>query len=505
MRYNMKKYMLLTTLSVGISLFALDYAKAQNVVSLVDDVDNGLPILEAGKADNTLPVASGVSPNASSENDVLFDEPNAPAQITTQDSALPPQPAINNVDNSLGINDANMGQGGIVNLPAGQEGLMGVNPAGIGAVADPNGMGVIAPPQPTPEEIERERAIAEAKRAAADNELTDSILKKLDDGLFSQMSDIEKQTALLTLELRKEKVKNDIKALELQRKKAEEEDKNREEERLRKIKEWENEQERLLLAEQQKLQALENIYETLRQEKLVKAYKEHALEEEQKWIQSFRIALEEAATAEASRNELVEDFKKKLAQLAILANKNFDGAKTAKENFEREMSTIRAQVSILRSRLEATEHDSSTKINPFASGSSESTFVETESILENSKIAELYSIVEIRGQGENVVAKLKNKSGNSFTVKKGTILQTGHTVEEITQTFIRADKDGIRDYIFFSTGGAIEKEPVVSQDRMSMLSDLLKKRKAEKNSSSDESGPAVSSGMPSLSKGMFVR
>jgi type IV pilus biogenesis protein PilP len=258
---------------------------------------------------------------------------------------------------------------------------------------------------------------------------------------------------------------------------------------------------------------LETAFELLRQERLVKAYKEHALEEEQKWIQSLRAALEEAATAEASRDEVVEDFKRKLGQLATLSARNFDGARTAKENFEREMSTMQAQVAILRSRLEATEYErtsGASKINPFAAsvnhGVHGGQFIETESALEHSRIADLYSIVDIRGQGENVVARLRNKAGQSFTVRIGTVLQTGHTVEEITKTFVRADKGGVRDYIFFSAGGAIEKEPAASQGRaQATLENLIRSRRGGDSAPQVGSGPAVSEGIPSSARGMFVR
>ena len=53
------------------------------------------------------------------------------------------------------------------------------------------------------------------------NALGDNILEQFDDNLFSKMSDIEKQSALLSLELRREKIKSEIAAIQAQRKKAE--------------------------------------------------------------------------------------------------------------------------------------------------------------------------------------------------------------------------------------------------------------------------------------------
>lgn len=54
--------------------------------------------------------------------------------------------------------------------------------------------------------------------------LGEGLLDQIDNKLFSQMSDLEKQTALLTLELRREKIKNEIAAIKAQRQKALEEE-----------------------------------------------------------------------------------------------------------------------------------------------------------------------------------------------------------------------------------------------------------------------------------------
>ena len=128
---------------------------------------------------------------------------------------------------------------------------------------------VLLPEQNKQEEIPDLINIESSENPAA---LGDDILNKIDNNLFSKMSSIEKQSALLTLELRREKIRSEIEAIKAQRKKAQEEEEARAEERRRKRIEWENEQQRKLLVEQQKLQELENQRELLRQEKIVKAY-----------------------------------------------------------------------------------------------------------------------------------------------------------------------------------------------------------------------------------------
>ena len=78
-------------------------------------------------------------------------------------------------------------------------------------------------------------------------------------------------------------------------------------------------------------------------------------------------------------------------------------------------------------------------------------------------------------------------------VKPGTILNTGHVIEEITQTYITADKSGIKDYLYFSAGGILDKEP--SEPLSSATSP---------ESDNQDSQPAVVSKIPSLREGMFV-
>ena len=119
------------------------------------------------------------------------------------------------------------------------------------------------------------------------------------------------------------------------------------------------------------------------------------------------------------------------------------------------------------------------------------------------KLSDEYAIMEIRGQGSELSAKLINKNGSSFLVQKGTVLQTGHKVDEITQTYITAVKDGKKEYLYFAAGGILDREPkAVSATLAAGVTPL------PKNKSKDlEPLPALSTsqGLPSLRSGMFVR
>jgi hypothetical protein len=57
-----------------------------------------------------------------------------------------------------------------------------------------------------------------------------------------------------------------------------------------------------------------------------------------------------------------------------------------------------------------------------------------------------------------MVAKLINKNGTAFYVKKGTVLQSGHIIGEITSTYVTAEKSGDRNYLYFAAGGILPTE-----------------------------------------------
>ena len=63
------------------------------------------------------------------------------------------------------------------------------------------------------------------------NNFGEALLSQVDNELFNQMSDIEKQTSLLTLELRREKIKNEIAAMKAARQKAIDDLKEKEQEK----------------------------------------------------------------------------------------------------------------------------------------------------------------------------------------------------------------------------------------------------------------------------------
>ena len=336
------------------------------------------------------------------------------------------------------------------------------------------------------------------------NNFGETILSQIDNDLFNQMSDLEKQTSLLSLELRREKVKNEIEALKAARQKSIDEANEKREEKERKKLEWEQEQQRKLLIEEQKLRELNLAYEKLRQENIIKAYKEEMLMSNQKWIDTNAKLYRDIAKLEESNSKVVEEMKLKLNYLLQLSAKTSEAAETAKKNYSRELANLQTQVSILKSRLAAEKQAreeintaNKDKTNPFASLSEDE-----KNEKKSQKLSDEYAIMEIRGQGSDLSAKLINKSGSSFQVQKGTILQTGHEVGEISQTYVMAMKNGKKEYLYFAAGGILDREPKsVSPVLSSGVTPLPKK------SGGLDPLPSLNAnqGLPSLRAGMFVR
>ena len=148
--------------------------------------------------------------------------------------------------------------------------------------------------------------------AEATGGFDENISPSISNDLFTKMSDLEKQTTLLNLELKKERVQNEIAAVKAQRLKAQQEEEARKEEEERKRIEWENEQERLMVAEQTKLKEAAAALEALRQEKIVKAYKATMLGTTQKWIKTNAAVYAQMAKKDAEIRQILDDNTKKM-------------------------------------------------------------------------------------------------------------------------------------------------------------------------------------------------
>lgn len=310
---------------------------------------------------------------------------------------------------------------------------------------------------PSPVEIERPSSTA-----------------KVDD-LFSQMSDIERNTALLNLELRRERLQNEIEAVKNQRRQAAEQEKQKAEELKQKMLEKTQEEERKKREEQQRLRELDITFEKARQEKIIKAYKNQMLEETQKWIAHDATFYKTIDDLRAEKKALSDEYKEKFVSLKKEAENAYKSYLDTLDKHSNEVQSLNSQIDVLRSRISSLEQEAEERArNPFATDAvaedgstvgvavfSNDTPGEVASAASepvSNPLAKDYAVTEIRGQGGELIAKLINKNGLAFYVKKGTALQSGHVVSEITSTYVAADKNFKKDYIYFSAGGILPEE-----------------------------------------------
>ena len=174
-------------------------------------------------------------------------------------------------------------------------------------------------------------------------ETEEKIVSPLSNELFTKMSDLEKQTTLLNLELKKERVRNEIEAVRAQRNKAKQEEEARQKEEERKQQEWQNEQERLMVEEQRKLREAEAALEKLRQEKIVKAYKATMLAATQKWINKNAEVYDEMARKESINKEMMDDLKKKMNVLKQSADDVKSKAEAARVAHDKKVANMQSQ------------------------------------------------------------------------------------------------------------------------------------------------------------------
>ncbi len=473
MFYNIKNLSALTTVALAALLSAAP-AFAQGVVTLSEEAmfDDDLPALNNTATQETSEVPF---------DPALSSEPQAPV--------LPEE----SIDTSLSANAP-------IALPAAE-------PEQPRATEMPTA-GVSATEAPSPEIFS---SLGKLDLTASEGDI------------FTQMSDIEKQTALLNLELRREKIKNEIEAVKNERRRAELEEQAKIEAERAQQQLAMKEKEKSLLDEQQKLRALDIEFEKLRQEKLLNAYKNEMLATNQEWITHEGELYHQIEELQKEKQAILQDFENKLKNIKSGIAATSEKSNDMVHAFEQEINNLHAQNAVLKSRMEAQEAEFE-KQNPFAGeedggdgvsvsggipGSAMGSAIAVDTILADTKLSNLYAVMEVRGQQGELIAKLINKDGMPFFVKKGTVLQSGHIVDEITSTYVRADRDGIKDYLYFAAGGVLPREQTFSP-LTPALPEAVEGEATPVAESSNVSSDAparrvTSNGIPSLGASMFAR
>lgn len=492
MLYNIRKILSTSALALIVGFYPTNVSLAQGVVSLAEtskdnakqNIPNEISLFGDESADVLTPSKStrAVKSVVNTQNNTLKAPNTAPLAQTPQkkveskesDSAKKPLPK----NNMINANMQNKGSGNAIVTSDSKAQAKEAVPSGIKNIPSK----VIPAPQ---------KKQAEAQDLDAASKIDTSIISDVDDSVFNQMSNIEQETAILNLELKKEQVKNSIEALKAVQNKARQEELDKLEAKRKKDIEWRNEQKKKLLQEEQKLKNLEIVFEQERQEKILNAYKNKMLEEMQKIVEEKAEIYEEVAKLQDERKELVSTFKGRFVQLKNLANAANAEVIRVRDAYAKTISDLQTELSILKARLEASEKEE----NPFAAPQ------ETTDEKIQLNLADLYAIMEIRGKGQNISAKLINKNGSPFLVQVGTTLQTGQVIDEITTTYVSAIKDGKKDYLYFSSGGIVDQEPIFN-DALTQNSGFSEN---EQNEQQGSQNPVVSRGIPNFANEMIVR
>ena len=309
--------------------------------------------------------------------------------------------------------------------------------------------------QPTDEE----EPVAEAPKSPFES-FGNTILSKVDNSLFNQMADIEKQTTLLNLEYKREEVKNRIEALRAQRLKAQEELANNKKLEEARLKDEEMQRKLKEIDAQEKLKEIEIKLEQTRQAKVLNDYMNEMLVTNQKWVEKNTSLQAQVAEMREERKNLIKDFETKIAALRRESTAILQKAENAKSTFDRMSTSYKAQINSLKKSLLENEDT----IQQLRSGNSANPFADLSAagIDENAiDMSDEYAIMDITGKGKEIVAKIVSKDGTTFIIHQGSMLKGGEVVTAITDNYVAFDNKGVKSYLY--TGGTVrEYEPETS-------------------------------------------
>lgn len=294
-----------------------------------------------------------------------------------------------------------------------------------------------------------------------------AILSKVDNDLFNQMSNIEKQTTLLRLELRREELKTRVEALRNARIKAQQEEDARIRAEEEKAKDLEAERQAKIVAEQEKLKQREIELEKLRQAKVVNDYRNEMLVINQQWVSKNAELQNRIHELEQERQSLYLDFKNKITQLNADISGLLPKAEAAVTSYKRKMEALNNHINQLKASMLEREDEIKQMSNPFAD--------EGTPGKDAIDMSHEYAIMDITGKGDDIVAKIVSKDGTTFIVHKGSMLKNGEVVTSITDHYISFENDGVQSYLY--TGGTVmEYEPLVTFNGSNKTPDQVEKQ-----------------------------
>lgn len=276
---------------------------------------------------------------------------------------------------------------------------------------------------------------------------------------------IEKEATLLQLEKKREELRT--KVLEERQKSLAIIEATRrakmqlEEERLK----AEAERKAKILEEERKLKEKEMELEKLRQGKIINDYMNEMLMMNQKWVEKSAKLQGRIKELENERVDLIETFKTKITSIDSEIQKTREHAVAVVKAHEKVVSDFKKKIeelegtisdlnrALLESRKKLKEAKEAQNINPFKEGD-----IKNGPDKNDVDMSKQYAIMDITGQGDDIVAKIINTEGKVFIVHKGSKLKNGEEVIDITDQYISFENNGVSSYLY--TGNTImEFEP----------------------------------------------
>ncbi len=306
--------------------------------------------------------------------------------------------------------------------------------------------------------------------------LGNSVLTQMDSDLFSQMSEIEKSTTLLTLELRREKIRNEIEAQKAIRQKNIDDMAREKEERRLQALEKEKQIEAQVLKEKQTLLDKEQLFEILKQRKLLNAYMNQMLVNQQEWLKEKENLYAQIVAVEQEKRALIELFKERINKVLEASAKNIQVAEAAKANFERIVKNLKARNEQLRKRVAADAQ--------IIKNAKNSLYLKSQSIEEikdkNAAVAAMinaqeardsddeaedkginaeekeipvvlssqFALLGISGRGGDMNVEVMDLNGQPLSLKIGSPLPSGHILSEIGADYAKFNRDGTDEYLY---------------------------------------------------------
>ena len=467
MYYKLLNKTLLTSALISLIYLNAHQSYAQEIIFEGDDVDISLPDVGTPSKDDVIPLENqGIivpeqkkpAVKAKNPSDFELDENSIPSPFDQKDvkSEKPAKkPAVEEKTTTDGKNQAEIKQPAPKTpAPAAKNQKAGVRPP-----AKQPGNQVPAPKNQVQQRKTQPANQPQNGKNESELKFGDSVLAQTNNELFNQMSDIEKQTTLLTLELKREKIRNEVEAAKAVRERAEQEKLAAEEAKKRQEIEWQKEQEAKVIREQIALKEKEIEFEKLKQRKALTAYMNAMLAQKQAWIEESSKLYNEIEELTEKNKTVRQSYKNDLTDISKQSAQLLDDVKVAKNNHDRIVSSLTAQNAQLRKRIEANE-EAAKRGGKGVSASNENGDLSSsaDDLIRPINISKEYAIMEIIGQGDELLVKLINKEGDSFMAKIGTVLQTGHMVEEIRPNYVQFDRNGLKDFLYVSTS-TLNAEP----------------------------------------------